>query len=105
MTGATLVDVVLLLVAVGAIVLSARLPERAFARQGTGVQTRLHVLDRLGDGMAALTVLIGVNLLALPTHGFFAFLDFYFSNTGLVQQFDEFFYFTNIHGYFSFLSW
>lgn len=28
---------------------------------------------RVGDGMAALTVLIGVQLLALPTNGFFAF--------------------------------
>ena len=30
-------------------VLSARLPERSFQRQGTGVETRLHVFDRLPD--------------------------------------------------------
>ena len=31
------------------IVLSARLPDRAFQRQGTGVETRLHVFDRLAN--------------------------------------------------------
>ena len=31
------------------IVLSARLPDRAFQRQGTGVETRLHVFDRLAS--------------------------------------------------------